>query len=142
MHAWKTREAHVHVPGDKPQWCIDNGEGDLIPCGSGEDGKERASTIAETLNLGHVARARDVNRNPQDNPVIRAAQAIYDECQAIDLLMQQAGLTQGIVKPQIEDIRSKLVELMTHSVELQNILFDPFNIPRRHVCTLHCYSTS
>ena len=123
MQAWRPREAHVYVSGDKPQWCIDNGEGDLVPCGTGEDGKERASNIADTLNLGHVLRIIDPNRKQEENPVIGAAKAIYEKCNAIDLLMQQAGLTRGITNPHIDGIRAKLVELMQHSVELQTALF-------------------
>jgi hypothetical protein len=123
MHAWKAREAHVRVSGDTPQWCIDNGEGDLVPCGSGDAGKERAQTLAQTLNLGHAVRAREVSKNPNNNPIVKAATAIYEKCQEIDILIQQAGLTQVRGNPHVEDIRSKLVELQTHSVELQTALF-------------------
>ena len=56
MLAWRVRQVRVHVPRDTPQWCIDNGEDDLIPCGSSETGKERASQLVETLNLGHTSR--------------------------------------------------------------------------------------
>jgi hypothetical protein len=64
MHAWRGRQVRVHVPGDTPQRCIDNGEDDLIPCGSGETGKERASQLVETLNLGHAVKAREASENP------------------------------------------------------------------------------
>jgi hypothetical protein len=47
MHAWRARQVHIYVPRDDiPQWCIDNGDDDLIPCGSGDTGKERASKLA------------------------------------------------------------------------------------------------
>jgi hypothetical protein len=37
--------------------------------------------------------------------------------------MMQAAFPQRGLNPQIEDIRSKLVELQTHSVEIQKALF-------------------
>ena len=122
MLAWRVRQVRVHVPGDTPQWCIDNGEDDLIPCGSSETGKERASQLVETLNLGHAVKARKASKNPNDNPVTKAAMEIYEKCQEIDIMIQ-AAFPQRVQNPQIEDIRSKLVELQTHSAELQKSLF-------------------
>ena len=29
MHSWRVRQVRISVPGDVPQWCIDNGEDDL-----------------------------------------------------------------------------------------------------------------
>jgi hypothetical protein len=67
MHAWRARQVRVYVPGDTPQWCIDNGDDDLIPCGSGDTGNERASKLAETLNLGRAVRAREAGKSPIEN---------------------------------------------------------------------------
>jgi len=101
MQSWKVRQVRVYVPGDTPQWCIDNGEDGLIPCGEGETGKEYAKKLADTLNLGHVVKARDAIRNPNENLVIAVAKQIYAKCQEIDLLTQQ--LPKWPPNPQIED---------------------------------------
>jgi hypothetical protein len=104
-----------------PQWCIDNGEDDLVPCGEGDAGKAHAGKLAETLNLGHVVKARDTNRNPSENLVISAASKIYTKCQEIDLLAQH--LPKWPANPNLEEMRAKLAELQLTAVELQNALF-------------------
>jgi hypothetical protein len=121
MQSWKVRQVRIYVPGDTPQWCIDNGEDDLVPCGEGDAGKAHADKLAETLNLGHVVKARDANRNPDENLVISAAKQIYTKCQEIDLLAQQ--FPKWPENPKIEEIRAKLVELQQAAFELQHALF-------------------
>jgi hypothetical protein len=123
MHAWRAREARIAISGEKPQWCLDNGEGDLIPCGPDESGKQRAEDLAITLNLGSAAKAKAAAVNVHENDIIKAAKEIYERTQAIDILIQQAGLTRKGVNLQIDTIVSKLGELQLCSVELQKALF-------------------
>ena len=84
MYPWKARHARIHVPGDAPSWCIDNGEGDLIACGTDEPGKERAHKLADTLNLGDAANAKDRNLKS----MVEAVKALQEKCAVINQLAQ------------------------------------------------------
>jgi hypothetical protein len=102
------------VSGDHRQWCLDNGEGDLIPCGADTDAEQRAKDLAETLNLGHAARARAGNRNA----ISDSAQRIYDLTRQIDLEAQAVFPPGVAIAPKIKEMVSKLVQLQEESKTL------------------------
>ncbi|MGO8869010.1 MAG: hypothetical protein ACLQME_21185 [Alphaproteobacteria bacterium] len=117
MYPWRTRLAHVHVPGEPPQWCIDNGEDDLIACGPEENGKERARKLADTLNLGLAANAKGATLKP----LMDAAKALYEKCQALDLLTQRT-FPPGMRNQQIDELCLKIGEIQTEATNLQRTL--------------------
>ena len=118
MYPWRTRLAHIHVPGEPQQWCLDDGKGDLIACGSGEPGKERAHKLAETLNMGHAVRASGINQHS----VMNHAKAIYDKCQEIDLSMQQIFGFMLRSNPKVADLNTRIGELQNAAAALQGAL--------------------
>ena len=111
LHPWNAREIHINIPGDVRQWCVDDGEGDPIPCGAGDAAEERARLLAEMLNLGFATHAR----SGAANPVMDAAKAIHAKCGDIQMLVQT------VFPQQKKTPNSDLAALLTALANLQNL---------------------
>ena len=111
LHPWNAREIHVAIPGDERQWCVDDGEGDPIPCGAGDAAEERARLLADMLNLGFATQAK----SGAANPVMDAAKAIHAKCGDIQMLVQT------MFPPQKKAPNSDLAELLTALAGLQKL---------------------
>ena len=111
LHPWSAREIHVQIPGDVRQWCVDDGEGDPIPCGAGDAAEERARLLAEMLNLGFATHAR----SGAANPVMDAAKAIHAKCGDIQMLVQT------VFPQQKKTPNSDLAALLTALANLQQL---------------------
>ena len=118
MHPWKARAVLIYGPHRPAQWCLDNGEEALIPCGDSEDSQTRAEQLAETLNLGYAARARA--NGSSDNLVAVAARKIYATCQDIEIL-SLATFSNGSPKSW-GPLSEKITELRDQAIEMQNAL--------------------
>jgi hypothetical protein len=114
LHPWNVREIHVHILGDVRQWCLDDGEGDPIPCGAGDSAEERARLLAEMLNLGFAASAK----GHANNPVMDNAKAINTICDDIKMLIQT------ISPPSKKIPNQDLVTLLSEINKLQNLSMD------------------
>ncbi|HWE76107.1 MAG TPA: hypothetical protein VG328_23300 [Stellaceae bacterium] len=122
MHPWKPRLAHVSVSGDMPQWCLDNGEGDLIPCGAGEEAEDRAKDLASALNIGVAARVRVGN----DSPIFQSAQRIYGFVGAINSAIDTAFSPHNAAQnPRINEIVAAVGGLNQELVAFMNALNQP-----------------
>ncbi|MGA2088791.1 MAG: hypothetical protein ABSG66_07720 [Stellaceae bacterium] len=111
LHPWSAREIHIHISGDDRQWCVDDGEGDPIPCGAGDAAEERARLLAEMLNLGFATQAKSGAKNP----IMDAAKAIHAKCGDIQMLVKT------ISPPQNKAPNSDLAALLAALANLQNL---------------------
>lgn len=119
LHPWSAREIHVHIPGDVRQWCVDDGEGDPIPCGAGDAAEERARLLAEMLNLGFATNAK----SGAANPVMDAAKAIHAKSGEIQMLVQTVFPSQKKApNSDLAALLAALTNLQNLSVELQKSL--------------------
>lgn len=119
LHPWNAREIHVHIPGDARQWCVDDGEGDPIPCGAGDAAEERARLLAAMLNLGFATNARSGAKDS----VMDAVKAIHAKCGEIQMLAQAVLPPQKKASnPDLAALLAAVAGLQTLSDELQKKL--------------------
>jgi hypothetical protein len=121
LHPWNAREIHIHIPEDVRQWCVDDGEGDPIPCGAGDAAEERARLLAEMLNLGFAASAK----GRTSNLVMDNAKAIYAVCDDIIMLIRTISPPSTKVPDQdLVTLLSEINKLQNLSMEMQKNLLE------------------